>query len=163
VIPDLTVNQTYLPISSVVLSNQRENLGAAVATAERDKRLLATNPLVADNQKLIPSVTRVFRQDQEMYVYLETYEPAAETTQPILARVSFYRGKAKAFETEPLEIKEGLNSKSKAVPVRFSVPLAKLQPGRYTCQVSVLDPSVQKFAFWRASIVLLAELPAAAK
>ncbi len=163
VIPDLNINQTYLPISSVVLSNQRENLGAAVATAEHDKRLLATNPLVADNQKLIPSVTRVFRQDQEMYVYLETYEPAAETTQPILARVSFYRGKAKAFETEPLEIKDGLNARSKAVPVRFSVPLAKLQPGRYTCQVSILDPSVQKFAFWRAPIVLLAEISGATK
>jgi len=163
VIPDLTANQTYLPISSVVLSNQRENLSAAVATAERDKRLLATNPLVADNQKLIPSVTRVFRQDQEMYVYLETYEPAAETTQPILARVSFYRGKAMAFETEPLEIKQGLNARSKAVPVRFSVPLAKLQPGRYTCQVSILDPSVQKFAFWRAPIVLLTEIPPASK
>jgi len=163
VIPDLNINQTYLPISSVVLSNQRENLGAAVATAEHDKRLLATNPLVADNQKLIPSVTRVFRQDQEMYVYLETYEPSAETTRPILARVSFYRGKAKAFETEPLEIKDGLNARSKAVPVRFSVPLAKLQPGRYTCQVSILDPSVQKFAFWRAPIVLLAEISGATK
>jgi len=157
VIPDLTTDQRYLPISSVVLSNQREDLNAAVATVERDKRLLASNPLVVENQKLIPSVTRVFRQDQDMYVYLETYEPAAETTQPILARVSFYRGKVKAFETEPLEIKEGLNAKSKALPVRFSVPLAKLQPGRYTCQVSVLDPTVRKFAFWRASMVLLAE------
>jgi VWFA-related protein len=162
-IPDLTTDQRYLPISSVVLSNQRESLGAAVATAERDRRLLATNPLVADNQKLIPSVTRVFRQDQDMYVYLETYEPAAESTRPILARVSFFRGKTKAFETEPLEISEGLNARSKAVPVRFSVPLAKLQPGRYTCQVSVLDPSVQKFAFWRAPIVLLAENPASPK
>ena len=50
---------------------------------------------------------------------------------------------------------EGLNEKTKAVPLRFSVPLAKLQPGRYTCQVSVLDPTAQKFAFWRAPIVIL--------
>ena len=35
-------------------------------------------PLVQDNQKLIPSVTRVFRKDQEMYVYLEAYQPAAQ-------------------------------------------------------------------------------------
>jgi len=39
--------------------------------------------------------------------------------------------------------------------VRFSVPMAKLQPGRYTCQVSVLDPTAQKFAFWRAPMVLV--------
>jgi hypothetical protein len=39
------------------------------------------------------------------------------------------------------------------VPV--SVPLAKLQPGRYTCQVSVLDPSARKVAFWRLPMMLL--------
>jgi hypothetical protein len=61
----------------------------------------------------------------------------------------------KAFETEPLHVSEGLNSKTKALPLRFSVPLAKLQPGRYICQVSVMDPAAQKFAFWRAPIVVL--------
>jgi hypothetical protein len=30
-----------------------------------------------------------------------------------------------------------------------------LQPGRYMCQVSVLDPTARKFAFWRAPMVLL--------
>ncbi|MBZ5580378.1 MAG: VWA domain-containing protein [Acidobacteriia bacterium] len=155
VVPDLTTEQKYLPISSVVLSNQREKLDAAVASAERDRKLLAEHPLVQDGQKLIPSVTRVFRKDQNMYVYLEAYQPAATTTQPVVASVSFYRGKVKAFETEPLQVTEGLNAKTKAVPLKFSVPLAKLQAGRYTCQVSVLDPTTQKFAFWRAPIVLL--------
>src|SRR5579875_566092 len=155
VVPDLTTEQKYLPISSVVLSNQRQKLDAAVASAERDKKLLAEHPLVQDGQKLIPSVTRVFRKDQEMYVYLEAYEPTAQTAQPVLARVSFYRGKIKAFETEPLEVDQGLNSKTKALPLRFSIPLEKLQPGRYTCQVSVLDPGQQKFAFWRAPVVVL--------
>jgi VWFA-related protein len=155
VVPDLTAEQKYLPISSVVLSNQREKLDAAVASAEKDKKILAEHPLIQDGQKLIPSVTRVFRKDQNLYVYLEAYQPLAETTQPVMARVSFYRGKMKAFETDPLEVSEGLNPKTKAVPMKFSVPLAKLQPGRYTCQVSVMDPAAQKFAFWRATMVLL--------
>jgi VWFA-related protein len=154
-VPDLTTEQKYLPISSVVLSNQRERLEAAVATAERDKKILAEHPLVQDGTKLVPSVTRVFRKDQNMYVYLEAYEPTAESAQPVLASVSFYRGKVKAFETEPLQVTEGLNPKTKALPLKFSVPLEKLQPGRYTCQVSVLDPVAQKFAFWRAPMVLL--------
>jgi len=154
-IPDLTTQVKYLPISSVVLSNQRQDMKDSLATAEKDKKLLASNPLIQDNQKLIPSVTRVFRKDQDMYVYLEAYQPEAETTKPITASVSFYRGKVKAFETDPLEITEGLNAKSKALPVRFSVPMAKLQPGKYTCQVSVLDRAGQKFAFWRAPMVLL--------
>jgi VWFA-related protein len=155
VVPDLTGEQKYLPISSVVLGNQRERIENAIATAERDKKLLAQHPLVQDGQKLIPSVTRVFRKDQNMYVYLEAYEPSAESAQPVVATLSFYRGKVKAFETEPLQVADGLNPKTKALPLRFSVPLAKLQPGRYTCQVSVLDPSAQKFAFWRAPMVLL--------
>ena len=81
-VPDLTAENQYLPISSVVLSYQRERLDATVASAEKDKKLIAANPLVQDNQKLVPSVTRVFRKDAEMYVYLEAYQPGAEKTQP---------------------------------------------------------------------------------
>jgi VWFA-related protein len=154
-VPDLTSDQKYLPISSVVLSYQREKLEAALATAEKDKKLIAANPLVQDGQKLVPSVTRVFRKEQDMYVYLEAYQPAAESTRTMVATVSFFRGATKAFETAPLKIADGLNPKSKAVPVRFSVPLGKMEPGRYTCQVSVLEPSAQKFAVWRAPLVLL--------
>jgi len=155
VVPDLTTEQNYLPISSVVLSNQRERLDAAVATAEKDKKILAAHPLIQDGVKLVPSVTRVFRTSQNLFVYLEAYEPAAETTQPVIANVSFYRGRVKVFETDPLRVSEGLNPKTKAVPLRFSVPLAKLQPGKYICQVSVFDPTAQKFAFWRAPVVVL--------
>jgi len=153
-IPDLTSDQKLLPISSVILSSQRTALDAAVFSAEKDKKLLAANPLVDGGQKLVPSVTRVFNKNQELYIYLEAYEPAATTTQPIIASVAFYRGKTKAFESAPLEVSQGLNDKSKALPLRFSLPLGKLQPGRYTCQVSVLDPTAQKFAFWRAPMVL---------
>jgi len=155
VVPDLSGDQKYLPISSVVLSNQREDLDSAVASAEKNKKLVAANPLVQEGRKLVPSVTRVFRKDQEMFVYLEAYQPGADQTQFMVATVSFYRGTVKAFETAPLQITEGLNRTSKAVPLRFSFPLEKLQPGRYTCQVSVLNPSAQKFAVWRSPVVLL--------
>jgi VWFA-related protein len=158
-IPDLTASQQYLPISSVVLSYQREALDTAVASAEKDKKLIAANPLVEDRQKLVPSVTRVFRNDQDLYVYLEAYQPGAEKTQLMVATVSFYRGSVKTFESAPLKVSEGLNAKSKAVPMRFSLPLAKLQPGRYTCQVSVIQPGVQKFAVWRSAMVVLPATP----
>jgi len=139
----------------VILSSQRVDPKAAVFSAEKDARLLAENPLVQDGQKLIPSVTRVFNKSQVMYVYLEAYEPAAEITEPVFARVSFFRGKSKQFETAPLEVANGINPKSKAVSMKFSVPLAELQPGRYTCQVSVVDPTAQKFAYWRSAIVVV--------
>ena len=34
-----------------------------------------------------------------MYVYLQAYEPAATTVQPLVAFVTFYRGQTKVFET----------------------------------------------------------------
>jgi hypothetical protein len=144
-----------LPVSSVVLSYQRETLKNAVGAATKDRRLVAASPLIQDDQKLIPSVTRVFRKESNMFVFLEAYQPEATTTQLMVASVAFYRGKTKAFETTPLEIREGLDPKSKAVPIRFSVPLNKLEPGRYTCQILVLNPETQKFAVQRAPIVLL--------
>jgi len=33
--------------------------------------------------------------------------------------------------------------------------LAQLPPGGYDCQVTVLDPTGQKAAFWQAPIVLI--------
>jgi len=155
VVPDLALELRYLPTSSVVLSNQREKLEATVATAVKDKKLIAANPLVQDDQKLIPSVTRVFRKDQDMFVYLEAYQPAAESTQLMVASVSFYRGTVKSFETAPLQITGGLNPVSKAVPVSFSVPMSKLQPGKYICQVTIFNPSAQKFAISRSSVIVL--------
>ncbi|MDX2151375.1 MAG: VWA domain-containing protein [Bryobacteraceae bacterium] len=154
VVPDLTAEQRRLPISTVVLSNQREKLSEAVAIAERNKKLLAANPLVQDGEKLAPSVTRVFRKEQELFVYLEAYQPAAQSTDYMVASVSFFRGKVKAFETAPLEVTEGLNQQSKAVPIRFRVPLKGLHPGRYTFQLNVLQPGEKKFAVWRTPMVV---------
>jgi len=109
---------------------------------------------VQNKEKLIPSVTRVFKKTQEMYVYVEVYEPLATTTEPVVAAVSFFRGKTKAFETEPLIVKDGLNAKSKALPVRFAVPLSKLSPGRYTCQVTLLDPVAHKPSYTRTEVMV---------
>jgi VWFA-related protein len=154
-IPNLNKEEKRVPISSVVLSSQRIDVKDAVFSAKDKLSGRNFSPLVQDGQQLVPSVTRVFRKGRDMYVYLQAYERAATTTQPLVAFVTFYRGQAKAFETPPLPVTEGLDLKTKAVPLRFSVPLAKLEPGRYDCQVTVLDPTGQKAAFWQAPIMLV--------
>ena len=50
---------------------------------------------------------------------------------------------------------DGLDEKTKAVPLRFSLPLERVAPGRYECQVTVLEPTGQKVAFWRAPVVVV--------
>ncbi len=53
-VPDLTTQQTVLPISSVILSSQRTALSEAVFNAEKDKKLLTMNPLFQDGKKTGP-------------------------------------------------------------------------------------------------------------
>jgi hypothetical protein len=143
-----------VPISSVVLSSQRVPLGDELFTVQKNAAL-AVNPLVYDGQKLVPSVTRVFSKGKDLHVFLQAYERAATATQPLVAFVSLYQGDTKVFETAPVGITEALAPRSKALPIRFTFPLDGVPTGRYDCQVTVLDPTGQKAAFWRAPIVLV--------
>ncbi len=154
VIPNLNREEKRIPISSVVLSSQRVPLGGALYTVKKDAALSA-DPLVFDGQKLIPSVTRVFSKGRDLYVFLQAYQRNEPAMQPLVAFVSFYRGDVKVFETAPLAVTTGLDARTKAIPLRFSLPLTDLPPGRYDCQVTVLQPDGNKAAFWRAAIVLI--------
>jgi hypothetical protein len=156
VVPNLNKVVKRLPISSVVLSSQRVDLKDALFNAVKNKdRAEATNPLVENGQKLIPSVTRVFRQNAEMYVYLQAYEQEAEARRPLVAFVSFYRAQKKAFESQPIQVSNGLDNRLKTTPLEFNIALNSLSPGKYDCQVTVLDPTGQKAAFWQAPVMVV--------
>jgi hypothetical protein len=154
-IPNLMREQARVPISSVVLSSQRVALGDALYSVRQKTASDAANPLVHGGEKLIPSVTRVFSRTRSLYVFLQAYQRAATTTEPLVAFVSFYRDGVKAFETPPLAVVDGLDPRSKAVPLRFSLPLDTIATGRYDCQITVLDTTGRKAAFWRAPIVVI--------
>ena len=130
----------------------KDALFNAVKSKDREE---TANPLVVDGQKLIPSVTRVFSKSRDMYVYLQAYEQSAASVQPLVAFVSFYRAQTKAFETPPIEVKDSLNNRLKTMPLSLSIALHQLPPGQYDCQVTVLDPTGQKGAFWRAPVMLV--------
>ncbi len=155
-IPNLNKEEKRIPISSVVLSSQRVDLKDALYNALKDKdRAETANPLVLEGQKLIPSVTRVFRRDKDLFVYLQAYEPGLETVKPMVAFVTFYQGQTKVFETQPMQVNDGPVRKLKTVEFKFGLPLGKFTPGDYVCQVTVLDPGTQKAAFWQAPIVVI--------
>ena len=154
-VPNLNNEKQKLPISTVVLGSQRVPLGGELASVSKSAAAAVANPLVFEGERLLPSVTKVFSTSQDMHVYLQAYERGATETQPLVAYVSFFQGDVKVFETQPLPIVDGLNVRSKAVPIRLSVPLAKLPPGRYDCQVVVIEPTGQKVAFWQAPIAIV--------
>ena len=158
VIPNLNKEDKRVPISSVVLSGQRVDLKDAIYNAAKEKERAkeeAANPLVLNGQKLIPSVTRVFSKSRDLYVYLQAYEQGVTNVQPLIAFVSFYQGKTKVFETQSMEVASGMSNSLKTMPLRFNIGLNPLPPGDYDCQVTVLDPTGQKSAFWQAPITLV--------
>jgi hypothetical protein len=148
-----------IAISSVVLSSQRIELDNALFNATKDKEknqvLHTVNPLVQEGQKLIPSVTRVFRKAKPMYVYLQAYQQGAEPPHPLAAFVTFYRGDAKAFETAPVTVTERVANRLNTMPIKLSIPIDKLATGEYRLQVTVLDPNAQAAAFWQTSVMLV--------
>jgi hypothetical protein len=156
VIPNLNKESQRIPISSVVLSTQRVDLRDALFNAGKDKgqQAMAVNPLVHEGLKLIPSVTRVFSRGKEMYVYLQAYQQGVETAAPLVAYVTFYRGQAKAFETGALMSRDAATNRLKTMPLQFSFPLDRLQPGEYLCQVTVLDAQNAKAAFWQSPVMV---------
>jgi hypothetical protein len=160
VIPNLAPDQPTLKTSSVVWSSQREALTDALATADNKKKVLEADPLVAGGQRLIPSITHVFRKDQNLYVYMEVYDPGTgEDQKPaVAATLSFYRGKTKAFESQPVRLDSFLDKRGLTVPIRFQAPLARLATGRYTAQINLIDEAGKRFATPRTDLAILPAL-----
>ena len=160
-VPDLGAVRSYLPLSSVVWSNQREKLESAVGAVRRDHKTLRAHPLIQEGEKLIPSVTRVFRRDQNLFVYAEAYDTGRQEGAPapsLLASLQFFHNNVQTFSTQPARISKVSGTKT---PIELSVPLQSLAPGRYTVQLSVVDEIGKKFVFVRSAIVILEARPEA--
>jgi VWFA-related protein len=169
-IPNLNKEDKRVPISSVVLSSQRVDLKEALYDAAKAKDRAkddAVNPLVQNGKKLVPSVTRVFAHNHDIYVYLQAYKPSAGPTasavaqaptppkpEPLMAFVTLYWDGAEAMKTSPIAVNPNPSTRLGITPLSFDVSAAGLKPGQYECQVTILDPSTSKANFWRAPIVI---------
>ena len=123
------------------------------------KRLARPNPLVVGEEKVVPSITKVFRRDQNMTISFDVYDaapdPANVRARRIAVSMSLFNEKgAKAFEAGPLTATDLAATRPNAVPVELQVPLKGLAPGRYTCQLNVIDEVGRKFAFPRQALVV---------
>jgi VWFA-related protein len=157
VVPD--VSDTGLGLSSIVLSNEvktSEELDRA--RVNRDKNA----PLQVGNRAVLPSVTRVFRTNQMLTVYLESYAgknvaAAGPAAAPSVGLVFFRRGR-KFAEAGPFPGKLEKSSEQKA-SYFAQIPLEKFPRGRYTLQVNVLDPAIERVAFARVPLAIVPPPP----
>jgi len=176
-IPNLNKETTKVPISSVVLASQRIDARDALYNAARGKQAAkddSANPLVQDGHKLIPSVTRVFHADRELYVFLQEYAgstmPATATApnggtaaaagpspaaSPLVAYVSFYREGKLAYSAAPISVTPLPNNRLGVTPISFQVGLGALAQGNYEAQVTVLDGTQHRVAFWRGPLEII--------
>jgi VWFA-related protein len=157
-VPDLMLDSKTVRMSSVIWAGQREPVKGAVGAAGSDRKTMANHPLVQDGQKLVPSITRVFRQNQNLFVYFEVYDPVAspQTKEPsVAANLVLFHGGRKAFESAPLRVAQTAQGRSGVVAFQFQAQLAKLAPGRYTSQLNVVDEEGRKFAFARSPLIIL--------
>jgi hypothetical protein len=170
VIPNLNKVETRVPISAVVLSSQRVDLNQALYDVTKAKQRAkddAVNPLVQEGKKIVPSVTRVFGTGHEIYVYFQAYKQSAGSgatsaagqkpaaAKPLFAFVTLYQGGKKLFETQPKSIVPDATSRLGMMSLNFDLGVDNLPRGEYDCQVTVIDPSDAKAAFWRAPIKLV--------
>jgi VWFA-related protein len=166
VIPNLNKVVERIPISAVVLASQRDDVKNAiydVAKAKERAKDDAADPLVQGGKRLIPSVTRVFSTGHQLYVFFQAYKQQTQAStsqtpapqQPLFAFVTLYQGGKKLFETPPKSIVPNPASRLGTMPLNFDLGLDQLPRGQYDCQVTVLDPSTQKAAYWRAPIMLV--------
>ncbi len=158
------VNKTRFELSSVVVSNE---LSKKVPTRpERGPWAMAAeeNPLDSGSLAILPSVTRVFRPSQNLYVYLQSYggksEPAGKngkrsgrSIQPSMA-VIFFRNGMQISEAGPYPAKSGKTGNGTATYFT-EVPLSKFPAGRYWMQVNVLDPAADQVAFARVPLAIM--------
>ena len=156
-VPDL--KSQPLKMSSVVLASQLQPA----------KKGAPQNPLIRDGSEIIPNVTHVFSADQHLRLYYEVYDPtrasavaAGENANAnpgihLLTNVSFFRGKAKVFESSLVELTELNARERKAGVFQLDLSLSPLKPGFYTCQINVIDDAAGTFGFPRLALLVRAE------
>ncbi|HSY13916.1 MAG TPA: VWA domain-containing protein [Verrucomicrobiae bacterium] len=163
-IPNLNKVTTQIPISSVVLSSQRLSTTDALYNTVRGKQAAkndASDPLVQDGQKIIPSVTRVFKADKDLYVFLQAYAapsgqaaPAATPPQkePLVGYVSLYSEGQLVFTSKSLAVTPLMTTRLGVTPFMFTLPLGTLKAATYECQVTLLDAEQHRVAFWQGPL-----------
>jgi len=141
-----------LKISSIVLASARQ------PSKEN-------TPLVREGEEYVPNISHVFRQDQHLYLLYEIYDPTREKagenqpkgTKPgirVLSSLELIQGSVKVYET-PLVQAKAINVDGRnAVSVELDVPLSRLKPGQYVCQLNVVDDAAGSFAFPRFAVLV---------
>ena len=148
-----------MTLSSVLLSNQLvavEKSSEVQTKGQGPRAKLTASPLEMDGQKIVPSVTRYFTQQQTLYVFFQAYYPEKDETfdaDSLRGALIFFRNGVQ-INTTPLLAPAAVDAKDHAASFRISLPLAKLPSGLYTVQAVAIGAGTQQSAFGRAYLAI---------
>jgi hypothetical protein len=143
----------------VLLSSQLvpvEKSSEVQTKAQGLRAKLAASPLEMEGQRIVPSVTRFFTQQQTLYVFFQAYYPEKSDTfdaGALRAGLIFFRDGVQV-DTTPLLAPVVVDAKTHTASFRISLPLAKLPTGRYSVQAVAIGAGTQQSAFGRAYLAL---------
>ena len=140
-----------LQLSSVVLSSQ---LVEVQKNSEVQTKAFAPNakikelPLDVGGERIIPSVTRVFTNQQMLYIFFQAYVPEKVDLNQLRAGLEFFRNGARISQT-PVVAPAQVDDKTRTASFRISLPLNTIAAGRYTVQAVVVEAGGAQAAFGR--------------
>jgi VWFA-related protein len=140
-----------LQLSTVLLSSQVEEVKKTpevkMQALAQDAKM-ASSPLEVGGERIIPSVTRMFTDQQTLYVFFQAYLPQKAEATALRAGLVFFRNGQRLSDTPMVEPAE-YNEKTRTASFRISLPLSGLNAGRYTVQAIVVDAGTDFSAFAR--------------
>ena len=152
------VQQDRMQLSSVVLSSQlmevQKNSEVQTKAFAPDAKLKDL-PLDVAGQRIIPSVTRVFTNQQMLYIFFQAYLPEKGDLTQLRAGLEFFRNGARISQT-PVVAASQVDDKTRTASFRISLPLNTIGIGRYTVQAVVVEPGGAQAAFGRNYFALRA-------
>lgn len=146
-----------LSMSSVLLSNELVPIAKSSEVQTKEQGRVArirSTPLEMNGEKIIPSVTRLFTQQQTLYVFFQAYYPDGVETRQLRGGLIFFRD-GEEIKATPLLMPTSVDSETRTASFRISLPLSKLPLGRYSVQAVVVGAGTQHAAFGRAYLALL--------
>jgi carotenoid cleavage dioxygenase-like enzyme len=105
-------------------------------------------PLDMAGERIIPSVTRVFTNQQMLYIFFQAYVPEKVDPNQLRAGLELFRNGARVSQT-PIVAPAQVDDKTRTASFRISLPLNTVAIGRYTVQAVVVEAGGAQAAFGR--------------
>jgi len=138
-----------LSMSSIILSTRLEpqtqqdkaiqKLGGSAGAMPGASKL--PDPLVVEQKRIVPSVTRVFSRAETLYIFFQTYLPHHKGTPHLTQSLVFYREGQLFQRSAPAEVGEFDEDSPDTVTSNVSTPLSSFPKGQYLLQVDTTDAS----------------------